>query len=328
MSLRLAALLLAAAAPALGADTGVVRRGDLIIDAKVAGTVVTEDVFRLKSTIEGRVESVIASSGSWHRSDEILTSLADKELAAMLDARGTQNQEVMQDRWASVYPPSPVRCPNSCYVLKIYAKKRAWVKPNAVLFEAAAKLKMIGRVRPEDVPLIYEGMPLTFWDVKNPSRKLTARIENYVFDTRSEREDQGASFTMIMPPDRSFPPGTEWEGEIIAPARKDVLLVPTDALIIHNGFPYLAVRVSTGLTTAELTEVTAGIDENHKYLKVPDSALRGSTRHAYIPREAMEKRESDRQRAAGEPAEEQPAEGRPAIIDNKRYGGEDPYGDQ
>jgi len=72
MRLRFSALLLAAAVPALGAATGAVRRGDLLIPVKVEGTVVPEDVYRLKSTLEGRVEGVNMSSGAWRGADEPL----------------------------------------------------------------------------------------------------------------------------------------------------------------------------------------------------------------------------------------------------------------
>ena len=79
MKVRLAALLLAAAVPALGAATQAVRRGDLVVRVKVTGTVVPEGIFRLKSTIEGRVESVNTSSAVWRGSDETLATLAKLE---------------------------------------------------------------------------------------------------------------------------------------------------------------------------------------------------------------------------------------------------------
>ena len=88
-----------------------VHRGDLVVHIKVSGTVVPEDVFRLKSTIAGRIESINPSSFSWRGADEPLAMLAHKELAAMIDARGGQDQSIMEDRWDRVYRPTPIRCP-------------------------------------------------------------------------------------------------------------------------------------------------------------------------------------------------------------------------
>lgn len=337
MTLRLATLLLAAAVPSLGAAPAAVRRGDLIIRVHVTGTVVPDDVFRLKSTIEGRVESVDASSFSWRGADAPLAMLAYKELAAMIDARGTQHQDLLEDRWSRVYRPTPVRCPDTCYVLKVYAKARTWVKPQAVLFEAASKLKMVGRVRPEDAPLIRDGMGLTFWSLKDPKRRLTGKVAGFILDVQGEKVEPGGTFTLDMTSDRYFDPGTQWEGEIVPFQKNDVLMVPTAALITHDGMTYLPVRVSTGATGAEFTQITAGIEEKREILVLDDAALHGAPRHAKtVDRAALEERRreidgsaapargGDAPAAGDRPAKER----QPSTLDDKDYGGEDPYGDQ
>jgi membrane fusion protein, macrolide-specific efflux system len=333
MRFMLTTLLLAAAIPALGAAPGVVRRGDLIVRVKVTGTVVPNDVFRLKSTIEGRLESVNATTGTWRRGDENLAQLASKELAAMIDAKGTQNGEIMEDRWSTVFKPTPVRCPDSCYVLKVYAKAHSWVRPQAVLFEAAPTLRLVGRVRPEDAPLIRDGMMLTFWDVKNPKRTLTGRITRYLLDVQGEKVEPGASFSLDLTADRYLDPGTQWEGEIIPLRKNNVLLVPTSALIIDHGVSYLPVRVSTGVTTPELTEITAGTEEKREILLLNDAELLGTERHkqsvdsaAFEQRRREQRAQEDDAAPAAKTEEQAPAEKQPEKMDDKSYGGEDPYG--
>ena len=345
MKLPLAALLLAAAiaapAPALGAAPGIVHRGDLIVRVKVEGTVVADDVFRLKSTIEGRVESVNTSTGVWRGSDQPLAVLSFKELAAMIDARGTQSQDLLEDRWSKVYRPTPVRCPDTCYVLKAYAKPHAWVKPQAVLFEAAPRLKLVGRVRPEDVPLIRDGMTLTFWSVKKPARTMTGKITRFILDVQGEKVEPGGTFTLDLSPDRYLDPGTDWAGEIIPLIKPGVLIVPTAALISHDGVAYLPVRVSTGITRPDFTEIQAGIDENHQILILSDSELHGAERHAQSVDSATfqlaRPRDSDVPPPPARPAarpeqdeSEEPAkpQKQPETLDDKSYGGEDPYGEQ
>jgi hypothetical protein len=329
--------LMLAAAPALGATPASVRRGDLVIRVHVTGTVVPDDVFRLKSTIEGRVESVNTSSSTWRGADEPLAMLAYKELAAMIDARGSQHQDLLEDRWSRVYRPTPVRCPDTCYVLKVYARAKSWVKPQAVLFEAAGRLKMVGRVRPQDAPMIRDGMTLTFWSVKDPKRKLTGKVTNFILDVQGEKVDPGATFTMDMSPQRYFDPGTEWEGEIVPFQKNDVLMVPTAALISHDGMTYLPVRVSTGVTGDEYTQITAGIEEKREVLVLDDAALHGAQRHARsVDHAAIELLRREAEGKAGAPSDgSAPAadgqtqpERQPSTIEDKDYGGEDPYGDQ
>jgi hypothetical protein len=276
------------------------------------------------------------SSWTWRGADEPLAMLAHKELAAMIDARGSQHQDLMEDRWSRVYRPTPVRCPDTCYVLKVYATAHTWVKPQAVMFEAASKLKMVGRVRPEDAPLIRDGMTLTFWSVKDPKRRLTAKVTNFILDVQGERVDPGATFSMDMTPGRYFDPGTDWEGDIIPLSKTDVLIVPTAALIVHDGVSYLPVRVSTGVTTMDFTQVTAGIEEKHEILILDDSQLHGAARHAQsIDRQALEERRREGDGAASArpapgagPEDNAPRERQPSTMDDKDYGGEDPYGEQ
>lgn len=308
-----AALALALSTPSRGAEVSAVRRGDLVVRVRVSGTVVPDDIFRLKSTIEGRVESVNASSYTWRGADQPLAFLAHKELAAIVDAKGSQTQELLEDRWERVYRPTPLRCPAACFILKVYAKAKSWVKPQAVLFEAAAKLKMVARVRPEDAHWVQDGQLLTFWSVKDPKKTYQGRVNRYILDVQGQKVDPGGSFTLDLSPTRYFDPGTAWEGEIVAAERKDVLTVPTSALIRHGDSVYLPVLVSTGVTTATLTQITSGIEERHGILIIDDAQLKGEERHKQtVDRDALEKR-----REALAP---------PAPADDKDYG-DDPYGE-
>jgi macrolide-specific efflux system membrane fusion protein len=334
MRRALAALLLVSA-PAFAAETGTVRRGDMVIRVKVTGTVVPKDVFRLKSTIDGRVETINASSFTWKGADQPLAMLAHKELAAIIDAKGTQDQDIMEDRWQKVYRPTPIRCPDTCFVLKVYARPHTWIKPQSVMFEAAASLAMVGRVRPEDAPLVRDGMELTFWAVNDPSKKMTGRVARFVLDIQGEKVDPGGTFTLYMGPDRYFDPGTEWAGEIIPSKKKDVLTVPTAALLRFGGAVYLPVRVSTGATTADLTQITSGVESKHEILILDDSQLHGVERHKQsVDRAALERLREELQGtapadgSAAPPADASPAARQPDTIDDGNYGGEDPYGDQ
>ncbi|MDO8756994.1 MAG: efflux RND transporter periplasmic adaptor subunit, partial [Elusimicrobiota bacterium] len=253
-------------AQAHSALPGKVKRGNLEIRVKVTGTVIATDIFRIKSTIEGRVESVLTSTFVWRGADQPLAFLAHKELAAMLDSKGTQNVDILEDRWQRIYRPTSARCPNTCFILKNFLKPKTWVKPESVMFEAASTLKMVARVRPEDASWVHDGQDLMFWPVNDPKRRLKGRVTKFILDIQGQKVTPGATFTLTMSPDRYFNPGTEWEGEIVPMSKKDVLYVPTAALIRHEGNVYLPVRVSTGITTEGMTQITAGIEERRELL--------------------------------------------------------------
>lgn len=327
MSLLLAAALAAAALPASAEPAAEqVRRGDLDLRIKVSGTVVPADVFRLKSTIEGRIESVLTSSYSWRGADQTLAFMAHKELAAILDAKGAQGQDIIEDRWQRVYKPTPIRCPSTCFVLKKFAKAKTWVKPQTVMFEAARSLQLVARVRPEDSHWVRDGQLLTFWAVKDPAKTYQGRVARFVLDVQGERVDPGGTFTLELSPERYFDPGTEWEGVVIAESRKNILYVPTSSLISYKGSTYLPVRVSTGVTTQEFTQINAGAEEKRDILVLDAATLKGATPHKQVPdRAALERRARE---LAGQKLDEDddaPRTRRREPEDGDY--GEDPYAD-
>lgn len=328
------AALLLLSATAHAATSAKVKRGDLEIKVKVTGTVIPDDIFRIKATIDGRVESVQTSTFVWRGADQPLAFLAHKELAAMLDSKGTQNVDILEDRWQRVYRPTAARCPDTCFILKSFLKPKAWVKPEQVMFEAAATLKLVGRVRPEDAAWIKDGQELKFWPVNDPKRVLKGRVTRYILDIQGQKVEPGATFTLLMSPLRYFDPGTAWEGEIVPEAKKDVLYVPTAALVRGDDGIYLPVRVSTGLTTLGLTQITAGVEQNKEILVLDDSQLNGTPRHKQeADLDALRRRAREQ---AGEPVEPGaelgtgPApvkkKGKHAtVIEDDTDYGEDPY---
>lgn len=312
-----------------------VKRGNLEIKVKVTGTVVPDDIFRIKATIEGRVESVLTSTYVWRGADQPLAFLAHKELAAMLDSKGSQNVDILEDRWQRVYRPTAARCPDTCFILKNFLKPKTWVKPESVMFEAAGSLKLVARVRPEDAAWIRDGQDLVFWPVNDPKRRLRGRVTKFILDIQGEKVTPGATFTLIMSPDRYFNPGTEWEGEIVPLSKKDVLFVPTDALIREGGVTYLPIRVSTGITTQGLTQITAGVEEKRDILVLDDAQLHGAVRHKQEADLDALRRRARAQQGVEEPEAPTlgpaPANGKKkkskhaTVIEDDTDYGEDPY---
>ncbi|MFH2204601.1 MAG: hypothetical protein ABIJ96_15915, partial [Elusimicrobiota bacterium] len=245
---------------------GTVERGSIDLTIHTQGTVRAEKIFRMRSTIEGRVEDVFAKPRVWFPAHKELATVLSKELAAIIDAKSATPAAVMHDRWNGVYKPTPISCPFECYVLKTFARSKKWVEPGALLLEAAQKLRLIGRIPPGSGRFIDEDQILTFWDVKNPNKKLQAKVDDFILDIQGKKVQSAGTFTILLDSRNYLDPGTQWEGTIKPRAKKDVLRVPTSAIIVVDDQAYLPVRISTGITTGEYTEVTAGVASKDQFL--------------------------------------------------------------
>lgn len=276
MKLILSAALAFAALPASAQQLAEVRRGPLDMRIKVGGTVVAEEVFRLKSTIDGRVEAVLSSSYTWAGPREPLALVVEQSLAALIDTRQTTPTEVLTQRWQEVYKPARIRCLDDCFVLAAYARPKKRVLPQAVLFEAAGALRLLARVRAEDRHLIREGQRVEFWPTADPDFVQSAKVERFVLDVQGQKTNTGGTFTARLNRKAFLDPGTQWEGAVIAGSKRSVLQVPTSALIRYKDTVFLPVRVSTGITTDTVTEITAGIEEKRPVLLINAAELKGA----------------------------------------------------
>jgi len=204
----------------------------------------------------------------WFAGRTELANVLNKEMAAMVDAKATTPAAILTQRWDGVYKPTPIRCPYECFVLKTYARTQKWVQPGALLIEAARKLRLVGRIPPGYARYISEGLILTFWDKNNPSKKLQAKIEKFVLDVQGRKTQSAGTFSILLNSKNYLNPGVRWEGVIKGRAKKNVLRVPTEALIIHDNKAYLPIRVSTGVTTHKYTEIRGGIQSRNTFLLI------------------------------------------------------------
>ncbi|MBI4676196.1 MAG: efflux RND transporter periplasmic adaptor subunit [Elusimicrobia bacterium] len=260
-------------------QVAVVRQTNLDSKVRAWGTVAPVDVFRLKSVIEGRIEAVMVSSGSWGDEKTPLGLMSSKELAAIIDARGTTPEEIVQTRWQKVYKPTRILCPSDCFVLKSFVKARQRVQPNALLFEAAKSLRLSGQVDPSAAKFVRYGQRLEFWPAADPASKMEGAIVNYAAPEPGAAG--GGTFSLELSAQRNLLPGTKWEGWVSVATKRKVLTVPTAAVLSHRGRTYVPVEVVVGATNGDLTEVVSGAAHGASVLVITPS--KGACADRYKP---------------------------------------------
>ncbi|MBI4376998.1 MAG: HlyD family efflux transporter periplasmic adaptor subunit [Elusimicrobia bacterium] len=250
-------------APAQAADK--VSRGELRI--RVSGTVLASDMILLKSAIEGRVEEVRASTFSWIPEGEALAMVVDQEMAAINDSQGGRALASNAERWKGVYQALEVKCPKDCFVLESHVRPKQWLKPGAVLFKAAQRLQLEARVGVEEAGWIKEGQRMVFWLLRNPRKRFETKVKEYRRQRQGLNNNAGV-LRVELPKSYPWPPDSDWEGFVTI--KDEALTVPTAALIKKGDAHYLPIKVKTGISTRESTEISSGAEE-HQEILVPDA---------------------------------------------------------
>lgn len=261
MRYALLAGLLALAAAARAQVQSRVVRGDLILYIPVRGTVEADDIARVRSPIEGRIEIVKASADAWYHPDEPLGYMASAQLAALMDSNHTTPEETLQERWKNVFPLNPLRCADDCFLLSISARPKAWAHPGEVLFRAARTLRLRGRLSAPVPEGAHASDSFYMWPVSDPRQRVRVGIE------RLTTKDVSA----LLPFGANFVPGSAWEGRLEVPLARNVLKVPTSALFRYKGATYLPLKVVEGISLDHETEIRAGAREGEEILVIkPD----------------------------------------------------------
>ncbi len=278
----LASLIILAALPLRAQQVDEVRRGEMQWLVQAHGGIAAEDVFRLRSPIDGRAEDVWPSTGVWVLRTQQLGILLSRESAAFLDAGSTLNllKSSTLATPKSIYEPLPINCPHDCFLMKSFLRSKQWVKYGALLFEAATSLRLEGVVPSQEAQLVRDGMILEYWDTKDPARHLQARIIHYRLEFPEGRQMPVGTFTLKLDHKNSLAPGTDWKGTVLISKKSGALRVPTKALLRHGNEVYLPVQVSTGITTQEWTEITSGVKSTNKILVLGEGPTGAVERHA------------------------------------------------
>lgn len=251
------ALLTAAVLPrARAQEEGIVQRSDLLRYVPVSGMVRTAGVIQVLSPAEGRVDRVQAEAYLWAHPDSPLGFLVDKEFAALLDSDHTTPEDVLRERWKTVFQPIPFRCPADCYVLSVEAKPKAWVPAGEPMLTAATELRLDGTFRAKLSRGERARAMLEVWSKTDPGSRWKAPIKRLSDGSVAARLPFGADLR----------PGTAWEGVIEIPVKRNVLKVPAAALIRRDGAAYLPLRVATGASTEHETEILSIAREGDRFL--------------------------------------------------------------
>lgn len=256
-----------------------VTRGDIESTVLTTGVVQPRNRLEIKPPISGRVERVLVDVGRIVRKGTVLAWMSSSERAALLDAARAKGPEEVA-RWKELYNATPIVAPIDGTVILRNVEPGQSFTSNDAVFVISDRLVVTAQVDETDLSQVRAGQPARLELDAYPGEVFEGQVEQIAHDAKTV--NNVTTYTVHILPKRVpafMRSGMTVNVTFLVAVRKDVLLVPADAVRTMNGRNTVLVKkakgeeqeereVKTGLSNGKLTELQDGAGEGEVLLAV------------------------------------------------------------
>ena len=234
------------------------------------GTVYPKNRLEVKPPVGGRIESILVQEGDKVKLGQVLAWMSSTERAALLDAAEGQGEEVLK-YWKQVYKPIALLAPINGEVIvattqpgqTVTTTDAVVVLSDHLIVRAQVDETDIGKVKPEQEAFVALDA--------YPNEKINATVEHIYYE--SETVNNVTIYKVDLLPKNVpefFRSGMNATVDFIAESRKNILLLPVEAVRKENDESYVLLKqadnknpikrvVKIGITDDKNYEVLSGI---------------------------------------------------------------------
>jgi multidrug efflux pump subunit AcrA (membrane-fusion protein) len=266
-----------AGAPRARADGWVsVKRGEIRVTALAGGVVAPHRRIGVKALVPCRVEDVLVREGEAVVKNQVLARVGSPERTAILDSIRLRGA-VDEDRWLDMYKPIQLMAPIAGTVISCPGEPGQALGAEAEIVVLADFMAIKAQVDERDSGQFHVGQTARVSLDALPGVAFTARVFRVAGEVRTINNVAAVEFALESP---QMPPsarnGAAVTVRFLVNARKDVLVLPRDAVIDRDGKTFVLLRtddgtgslreVRIGLQDEDQAEVVAGLDEGEQVL--------------------------------------------------------------
>lgn len=262
--------------PAPSYREATVARGD--IEATIVSTAVVQPRNRLeiKPPIAGRVEEVLVQEGQMVAKGHILAWMSSTERAALLDAARTKGPEELK-RWEDLYRPTAIIAPIPGMIIARNTEPGQTFTANEAVFVMSDQLIVKAQVDETDIAQVKLRQPARVTLDAYSEHVFSGRVEAIAYDAKTVNNVTIYEIDVLPhKPPAFLRAGMTANVNFQIASRQDVLLLPSAAVKMRDGQPYVLLageggqaierEVKLGLTDGRNTEITEGLAEGDKAL--------------------------------------------------------------
>jgi len=257
-----------AALPWEGAAQHSIRTGDIAVYTPVTGISTAQETYDIFAPFDGRVEEVQTEMFAFVTPKHILARMVSTEMAALLDSSSEESRKQTERRWQDVYSFTEVKPETEGVVTNVYIEPRTRVNKGDRLFTVAKKVVIIGKNTETLYSKLAPGMT-----AKVKHLRTEAEFDTTLVNFLRVKNSQGLNRLWLEVTDlkNGVKIGEQFDGQLFIGKSSNAMLVPRGHIIDAGGRRFLVTEITTGLETAEETEI---LGHSSLYLEPPFTAAR------------------------------------------------------
>jgi len=248
-----------------------VKRGDIEVTILSTGTVQPENRLEIKAPVAGRMDEIYVREGEKVRKGQTIASMSSTERAAMLDAARAKGSEEYQS-WAKMYLPTPIMAPIAGTIILRNVEPGQTFTTTDAIFTMSDRLTVKAQVDETDIAQVKLKQEAQIVLDAYPNKKIKAHADQIAFDSKTV--NSVTTYIVDVLPSETpeyMRSGMTANVTFYVEAKKDVLLVPNEALKVERGQTVIMVKgadgqpqtreIQVGVSDGKNTEVMDGADE-------------------------------------------------------------------
>lgn len=243
-----------AARPVVGTVQHTIKIGDIVVTTPVTGITTAQETYDVFSPFDGRVEELQAELFDFVTTKTVLARMVSTEMAALLDSSSSgDSRKQTARRWQDVYDYTDIKPEGEGIVTNIYVQPKTAVNKGDRLFTIARKVVIIGKNTEPLYSALAAGMTAEMAHARNPDASFTAKLTGFIKLKDSPLFNR--LWLEVTDLRDGIKIGEQFNGTLAVGRSSDAMLVPRAHIIDSGGKRFLITEITTGLETADETEI-------------------------------------------------------------------------
>ncbi|HOD12986.1 MAG TPA: efflux RND transporter periplasmic adaptor subunit [Candidatus Omnitrophota bacterium] len=281
--------------------------GDIENVISTTATVLPRNRLEIVPPVNGRIDNILVREGQRVTTGQTLAVMSSTERAALLDAARGQGEETLK-YWQEVYKAIPLTSPIDADVIVSKTQAGQTVTTADAVVVLSDELIVRAQVDETDIGKVKLGQFATVTLDAYPDEKINAVVQHIYYESKTINNVTMYEVDLACEKIPSFfRSGMNATVDFLENSKKDILLIPLEAVTTENGESFVFVRssqgaepvkrqVQLGLSDERYWEVISGISKDDIVIikkQTANSSGDRSEKNPFMPKMPTRKKNSE-----------------------------------